>query len=108
MYSWRTLTGLKNIGFADSTVSIGQNGINAGGKQITSVASGLPSGTALKDAAGAILQNAANIGDVKNAAAAATTEVKGGTNVTITDKDIQTAKMDIKFIRLMPTSTVLM
>lgn len=87
-----TLTGLKRIGFADSTVSLGQEGINAGGKQITSVASGLPSGTALKDAAGAILQNAANIGDVKNAAAAATTEVKGGTNVTITDKDIQTAQ----------------
>lgn len=91
-----TLTGLKRIGFADSTVSLGQEGINAGGKQITSVASGLPSGTALKDAAGAILQNAANIGDVKNAAAAATTEVKGGTNVTITDKDIQTAQDEHK------------
>lgn len=87
-----TLTGLKNIGFADSSVSIGQNGIDAGGEQITSVASGLPSGTALKDASDTILQNAANIGDVKNAAAAAATEVKGGTNVTITDKDIQTAQ----------------
>ena len=87
-----TLTGLKNIGFADSTVSIGQNGINAGGNQIANVASGLPLGTALKDVAGTTLQNAANIGDVKNAAAAATTEVRGGTNVTITDKDIQTAQ----------------
>lgn len=87
-----TLTGLKNIGFADSTVSIGQNGINAGAKQITSVASGLPSGTALKDASGTILQNAANIGDVKNAAAAATTKVRAGRNVSITDKDIQTDK----------------
>lgn len=87
-----TLTGLKNIGFADSTVSIGQNGINAGGKQITSVASGLPSGTALKDASGTILQNAANIGDVKNAATAATTEVRAGKNVSITDKDIQIDK----------------
>lgn len=87
-----TLTGLENIDFANSTVRIGQNGINAGGKQITSVASGLPSGTALKDASDTILQNAANIGDVKNAAAAAATEVKGGTNVTITDKDIQTAQ----------------
>lgn len=87
-----TLTGLKNIGFADSSVSIGQNGIDAGGEQITSVASGLPSGTALKDASDTILQNAANIGDVKNAAAAAATEVRGGTNVTITDKDIQTAQ----------------
>lgn len=87
-----TLTGLENIDFANSTVSIGQNGIDAGDKQIAKVASGLPSGTALKDASGTILQNAANIGDVKNAAAAATTEVRGGTNVTITDKDIQTAQ----------------
>ena len=87
-----TLTGLKQISFAGSTVSIGQNGINAGGNQITSVASGLPSGTALKDAAGAILQNAANIGDVKNAAAAATTEVRAGRNVSITDDDIKTAE----------------
>lgn len=87
-----TLTGLENIDFANSTVSIGQNGIDAGDKQIAKVASGLPSGTALKDASGTILQNAANIGDVKNAAAAAATEVKGGTNVTITDKDIQTAQ----------------
>ena len=86
-----TLTGLKNIGFADSSVSIGQNGIDAGGKQITSVASGLPSGTALKDAADTVLQNAANIGDVKNAAAAASAEVKAGDNVNVTsgtsDKD---------------------
>jgi hypothetical protein len=86
-----TLTGLKKISFANgSTVSIGQNGINAGGKQITSVASGLPFGTALKDAAGATLQNAANIEDVKNAATAATTVVRAGKNVSITDKDIQT------------------
>lgn len=83
---------MENIDFANSTVSIGQNGIDAGDKQIAKVASGLPSGTALKDASGTILQNAANIGDVKNAAAAATTEVRGGTNVTITDKDIQTAQ----------------
>lgn len=87
-----TLTGLKNIGFADSAVSIGQNGIDAGGNQITNVASGLPSETDLKDVAGTTLQNAANIGDVKNAAAAATTEVRAGKNVSITDKDIQTDK----------------
>ena len=87
-----TLTGLKNIGFADSTVSIGQNGIDAGDKQIAKVASGLPSGTALKDASDTILQNAANIGDVKNAAAAATTEVRAGKNVSITDDDIKTAE----------------
>ena len=86
-----TLTGLKQISFAGSTVSIGQEGINAGGKQITSVASGLPSGTALKDASGATLQNAANIGDVKNAAAAASAEVKAGKNVTVS-KDTASAK----------------
>ena len=86
-----TLTGLKQIGFAASTVSIGSTGINAGSNQITSVASGLPSGTALKDAAGAILQNAANIEDVKNAAAAASAEVKAGKNVTVT-KDTTSAK----------------
>ena len=86
-----TLTGLKQISFADSKVSIGQNGINAGGKQIANVASGLPAGTALKDAADTVLQNAANIGDVKNAAAAASAEVKAGNNVNVTsgtsDKD---------------------
>ena len=87
-----TLTGLKNIGFADSTVSIGQEGINAGGNQIADVASGLPLGTALKDASDTTLQNAANIGDVKNAAAAATTEVRAGKNVSITDDDIKTAE----------------
>lgn len=87
-----TLTGLKKISFAGSTVSIGQEGINAGSKQIVNVASGLPSGTALKDASGTTLQNAANIGDVKNAATAATTEVRAGRNVSITDKDIQTDK----------------
>lgn len=86
-----TLTGLKQIGFADSTVSIGQNGINVGGKQITNVASGLPAGTALKDAVDTVLQNAANIGDVKNAAAAASAEVKAGKNVTVS-KDTTSAQ----------------
>lgn len=86
-----TLAGLKQISFADSAVSIGHNGINAGGKQITSVASGLPSGTALKDASDTILQNAANIGDVKNAAAAASAEVVAGNNVTVS-KDTTSAK----------------
>lgn len=87
-----TLTGLENIDFANSTVSIGQNGIDAGDKQIANVASGLPSGTALRDASGTTLQNAANIGDVKNAAAAATTEVRAGKNVSITDDDIKTSE----------------
>ena len=47
-------------------------GVNAGGKQITNVASG-----------GTVDSNAANIGDVKKVAAAAKTEVKAGTNVTV-------------------------
>ena len=47
-------------------------GVDAGGKQITNVASG-----------GTVDSNAANIGDLKKAAAAAKTEVKAGTNVTV-------------------------
>ena len=49
-------------------------GVNAGGKQITNVASG-----------GTVNSNAANIGDVKKAAATAKTEVKAGKNVTVTN-----------------------
>ena len=54
-------------------------GVNAGGKQIANVASG-----------GNTATNAANIGDVQTAAAAAKTEVKAGNNVTIDDSE-QTA-----------------
>ena len=50
--------------------SITKAGISAGNKPITNVASG-----------GTTDSNAANIGDVKKAAAAAKTEVQGGTNV---------------------------
>ena len=50
--------------------SITKAGITAGNKPITNVASG-----------GTTDSNAANIGDVKKAAAAAKTEVQGGTNV---------------------------
>ena len=50
--------------------SITKTGISAGNKPITNVASG-----------GTTDSNAANIGDVKKAAAAAKTEVQGGTNV---------------------------
>ena len=50
--------------------SVTTAGINAGNKPITNVASGGTTDT-----------NAANIGDVKKAAAAAKTEVKAGTNV---------------------------
>ncbi|MBF5601675.1 hemagglutinin, partial [Escherichia coli] len=48
------------------TVSLTGSGLNNGGNQITSVASGL-NGTALADASGDVLNNAANIGDLKNA-----------------------------------------
>ncbi|EFL1695419.1 hemagglutinin, partial [Escherichia coli] len=48
------------------TVSLTGSGLNNGGNQITSVASGL-NGTALADAGGDVLNNAANIGDLKNA-----------------------------------------
>jgi len=67
-----TLTGLKKISFADSTVSIGQNGINAGGNAI----SGVAAGTAETDAV--------NVKQLKNAAAAASAEVKAGNNVKVT------------------------
>ncbi|EEU1995711.1 hemagglutinin [Escherichia coli] len=48
------------------TVSLTGSGLNNGGNQITNVASGL-NGTALADAGGDVLNNAANIGDLKNA-----------------------------------------
>ncbi|HIB2634654.1 TPA: YadA-like family protein [Escherichia coli] len=49
-----------------NTVSLTGSGLNNGGNQITSVASGL-NGTALADAGGDVLNNAVNIGDLKNA-----------------------------------------
>ncbi|HAX4226773.1 TPA: hemagglutinin [Escherichia coli] len=48
------------------TVSLTGSGLNNGGNQITNVASGL-NGTALADAGADVLNNAANIGDLKNA-----------------------------------------
>lgn len=74
-----TLTGLKKISFADSTVSIGQNGINAGGKTI----SGVAAGTAETDAV--------NVKQLNEAKAAASAEVKAGSNVTVS-KDTTSAK----------------
>lgn len=66
-----TLTNLKSIGFADSTVSIGSTGINAGGKAISDVLAGTEP------------TDAANVGQVNAAKAAATTELVAGSNVTI-------------------------
>lgn len=69
-----TLTGLKKISFADSTVSIGQEGINAGGKAIGGVAAG----TAETDAV--------NVKQLNKAKAAASAEVKAGSNVKVTSE----------------------
>lgn len=74
-----TLTGLKQISFAGSTVSIGQEGINAGGKAI----SGVLAGTEETDAV--------NVQQLDEAKAAASAEVKAGKNVTVT-KDTTSAK----------------
>mgnify|MGYP003277090420 CR=1 FL=1 len=74
-----TLTGLKEISFADSTVSIGQEGINAGGKVISGVA------------AGSEETDAVNVKQLSEAKAAASAEVKAGKNVTVS-KDTTSAQ----------------
>ncbi|KUH57581.1 ESPR-type extended signal peptide-containing protein [Megasphaera sp. DJF_B143] len=74
-----TLTGLKQISFAGSNVSIGQEGINAGGKAISGVAAGL------------IDTDAVNVKQLGEAKAAASAEVKAGKNVTVS-KDTTSAQ----------------
>ena len=74
-----TLTGLKKISFAGSTVRIGQEGINAGGKAI----SGVLAGTEKTDAV--------NVKQLDEAKAAASAEVKAGKNVTVS-KDTTSAQ----------------
>ena len=74
-----TLTGLKQISFAGSTVSIGQDGINAGDKAISGVAAGTEE------------TDAVNVKQLDEAKAAASAEVKAGKNVTVT-KDTTSAK----------------
>ncbi|KGQ69527.1 hypothetical protein OA57_11140, partial [Chelonobacter oris] len=69
-----SLTGLNSI-TTTGGVKITNDGINAGNKAIGNVASG-----------GTTATNAANIGDVNKATAAAKTEVKGGTNVAAVTK----------------------
>ena len=59
----------------DKVVSLTGAGLNNGGNQITNVASG-----------GTVDTNAANIGDVKAAAAKATTKVDAGDNIEVTGK----------------------
>ena len=74
-----TLTGLKQISFVGSTVSIGKEGINAGGKAI----SGVLAGTEKTDAV--------NVQQLDEAKAAASAEVKAGKNVTVS-KDTTSAQ----------------
>ncbi|TNG91630.1 hypothetical protein FHQ28_03950 [Pasteurellaceae bacterium USgator11] len=75
----KNLTGLSSIATetikVGDTVEISKDGINAGNTAISNVASG-----------GNVASNAANIGDVKTAAAAAKSEVKAGTNVVSVDE----------------------
>lgn len=74
-----TLTGLKQISFAGSAVSIGQEGINAGGKAISGVLAGKEK------------TDAVNVQQLDEAKAAASAEVKAGKNVTVT-KDTTSAE----------------
>lgn len=74
-----TLTGLKKISFVDSTVSIGQEGINAGDKAISGVADGSKE------------TDAVNVKQLGEAKAAASAEVKAGKNVTVS-KDTTSAQ----------------
>lgn len=61
-----TITTPAANGGPGNMVSLTDSGLNNGGNQITNVASGL-NGIALADAGGDVLNNAANIGDLKNA-----------------------------------------
>ncbi|EGO4448557.1 hemagglutinin [Escherichia coli] len=61
-----TITTPAANGGPGNVVSLTDSGLNNGGNQITNVASGL-NGIALADAGGDVLNNAANIGDLKNA-----------------------------------------
>ncbi|MDA5132265.1 YadA-like family protein [Psychrobacter sp. ANT_H3] len=76
-----TMDGLNIIGGPSVTRS---GGVDAGSRQITNVASG-----------GTTLTNAANIGDVKSAAAGSRTEVVKGTNVTSVDKTTGSNGQDV-------------
>lgn len=69
-----TLSELKKVSFAGSAVSIGQEGINAGGKTI----SGVAAGTAKTDAV--------NVKQLDEAKATASAEVKAGSNVKVTSE----------------------
>lgn len=66
----------------DTTVKLTENGLDNGNKQIVNVDSGLKGkdgqAVALKDAAGDVLNNGVNVGDLKNAITDITSANKGG------------------------------
>ncbi|WP_201557078.1 ESPR-type extended signal peptide-containing protein [Psychrobacter sp. 72-O-c] len=86
------LTGLNSATFG--SVQISTTGLDNGGNQITKVASG-----------GNALDNAANIGDVRGAAASSRTEVEAGTNITDVVKTSGINGQDIYTVNANSTST---
>ncbi|WP_201592562.1 YadA-like family protein [Psychrobacter pulmonis] len=73
-----------STGSPSNTVRLSDAGLHNGNKQVTGVLSG-----------GTTLTNAANIGDVKSAAAGSRTEVKAGTNIADVEKTVGDKGQDI-------------
>lgn len=73
-----------STGSPSNTVRLSDAGLHNGNKQVTGVLSG-----------GTTLTNAANIGDVKSAAAGSRTEVKAGTNIADVEKSVGDKGQDI-------------
>ncbi|TNH00921.1 hypothetical protein FHQ26_02135 [Testudinibacter sp. TR-2022] len=76
-------------GTAGNPVSLTKDGLNNGGNQITNVKSGLD-GTALGDAAGAVLTNAVNVADLQSAVTGLT---NSGFKVNADNADVKTHKL---------------
>ncbi|MFP4731538.1 YadA-like family protein [Pasteurella multocida] len=81
----------------DTTVKLTENGLDNGNKQIVNVDSGLKGkdgqAVALKDAAGDVLNNGVNVGDLKNAITDITSAANGGFG--LKDKDGVEFKQDL-------------
>ncbi|HEA3287267.1 TPA: YadA-like family protein [Pasteurella multocida] len=81
----------------DTTVKLTENGLDNGNKQIVNVDSGLKgkdgNAVALKDAAGDVLNNGVNVGDLKNAITDITSADKGGFG--LKDKEGNEFKQDL-------------
>ncbi len=81
----------------DTTVKLTENGLDNGNKQIVNVDSGLKGkdgqAVALKDAAGDVLNNGVNVGDLKNAITDITSADKGGFG--LKDKEGNEFKQDL-------------